>query len=320
MSASFLRLSRRFFVRVIGVWAIATFVCVGTAAAELKGGEGSLAVYPSLGSLGPDDIVYLQHQEQLAASYTALAAKSAGPELVLYAYTVRSRLDLFSLAARLNVPYEAIATLNRIDRVRSLEPGERLLVPSMPGLFIPALPTSDLECLISYRGSATAQPLVATGPRGSTAFLFFRGERFNAEERALFLGLLFRFPLPAARVTSGFGLRTSPVSGRTAMHSGIDLAAPAGTEVFAARDGRVSASGTDPVLGEYVIIEHEGDWQTVYGHLSVRYALLNQRVESGMIIGRVGSTGLSTGPHLHFEVRNRGEARNPEPLIPKGKR
>ena len=82
----------------------------------------------------------------------------------------------------------------------------------------------------------------------------------------------------------------------------------------------VKESGVDPTLGQYIVIEHEGGFSTVYGHLSARRARLNERVESGMMIGSVGSTGLSTGPHLHFEVRNRGEPRDPEPLIPRGKR
>lgn len=275
--------------------------------------------YPSLGSLGPDDPIYRQHQEQLAASYAALSSGGAAPELILYSYTARGVLDLLSIAARLNLPYETLATLNGLDRARPFEPGETILVPSAPGLFAPASPRTDLDFLISYRGEAGGRSLVVEGPKGRLGLLYYRGERFNAEERALFLGLLFRLPLPAARLTSGFGLRRSPVSGRTAMHSGIDLAAPSGTEVYAAREGRVSASGLDPVLGEYVVVDHEGGWQTVYGHLSIRYARLNDRVESSMMIGRVGSTGLSTGPHLHFEVRSRGEPRNPEPLIPKVK-
>ena len=112
----------------------------------------------------------------------------------------------------------------------------------------------------------------------------------------------------------------SPISHHQAYHAGIDLAAPAGTDVYAARDGVVTEAGTSPVLGEYIVITHDGSWSTVYGHLSKRLARLNDRVESGMIIGKVGSTGESTGPHLHFEVRNRGEARDPESLIPLSKR
>jgi len=283
-----------------------------------------------LGSLGPDDLIFKQQQEQLEASYAAIMAGRRPPELVLYEYAVKSSAsgaagsrpsaagatDLLSLAARLNLPYETIATLNGLDRIREFLPGERILVPSSPGLFVAEKPVSDLDLLLSYRGGEAGLAFSA----GKRRLYYFPGARFNPEERALFLGLLFRFPLPAGRLTSGFGLRSSPISGRMAKHDGIDLAAPAGTEVYAAREGRVTESGVDAMLGQYVVIEHEGGWSTVYGHLSMRRVRLNDRVESGMMIGNVGSTGQSTGPHLHFEVRNRGEPRDPEPLIPRGKR
>ncbi len=283
-------------------------------------GSIPVSAYPALTSLGPDDAIYRQQQEQLEASYSALAGGSPGPSLVIYSYEAKSSFDLFSLAARLNLPYETIATLNRFDRSRSIVPGERLLVPSAPGIFVPEKGESDLESLLSYHDKPGGESLLLATRKGSDRFLFYRGDRFSAEERALFLGLLFRFPLAAGTLTSGFGARKSPITGKSAVHQGIDLAARTGTEVYAARDGTVTASGLDPILGEYVIINHQGDFQTVYGHLSLRLVRLNDRVESGMMIGRVGSTGQSTGPHLHFEVRIHGEARDPEALIPKVKR
>ena len=118
--------------------------------------------------------------------------------------------------------------------------------------------------------------------------------------------------------SSGFGMRQSPITHHPAYHTGVDLAAPMGTDVYAARDGVVTDTGTDAVLGQYIVITHEDGWSTVYGHLSARRVRLNDKVESGMMIGNVGSTGESTGPHLHFELQSRGAARS-QPLIPKGK-
>jgi len=306
------------------------FLAIGLSSAFAEAAPASPA-YPRLGSLGPDDLIFRQQQEQLEASYAAIQSGKEPPEIVIYSYTVHraagasamgarastvGATDLLSLAARLNLPYETLATLNGLDRIREFLPGERVLVPSAPGLFVAASPKSDLDILLSYRGGEEGMALSVEKKK----LLFFAGARFNPEERALFLGLLFRFPLPAARVTSGFGLRASPITGRLERHAGIDLAAPTGTDVYAAREGVVTESGVDATLGQYVVIEHDGGWSTVYGHLSVRRARLNDRVESGMIIGNVGSTGHSTGPHLHFEVRNRGEPRDPAPLIPRGKR
>jgi murein DD-endopeptidase MepM/ murein hydrolase activator NlpD len=292
----------------------------GVSPALASGTALSVSALPLLGSLGPDDPIYVQQQEQLAASYSALKSGGAQPDLVFYLYVAHSSFDLFSLAARLNLPYETLATLNRLDRARNIVPGERLLVPSAPGLFASDRPSSDLEYLLTYRGEAEGEVVRLSGAKGGGSLRFYRGERFNPEERALFLGFLFRFPLPHGVISSGFGVRVNPVTGHTAMHHGIDLAAPLGTEVYAAREGRVSASGVDSLLGQYVIVDHEGGYQTVYGHLSLRLVRLNERVESGMIIGHVGSTGQSTGPHLHFEVRSHGEAKDPESLIPKGNR
>jgi murein DD-endopeptidase MepM/ murein hydrolase activator NlpD len=276
--------------------------------------------YPALGTLGQDDMIYAQQQEQLARSYADLQSGKVPPELLFFSYTVRSAVDLFSLAARLNVPYETLATLNRLDRSRSFLPGERVLAPSVPGIFAPTKPGSDLDLLLSYRGASSGYLVSVRSASAALSLRFYPGARFTSEERALFLGLLFRFPLPSGILTSGFGMRESPISHHLAMHTGIDLAAPTGTDVYAARDGKVTETGVSEVLGQYIVISHDASWSTVYGHLSARRVRLNDKVESGMIIGNVGSTGESTGPHLHFEVRSRGEARDPEPLIPQGKR
>jgi murein DD-endopeptidase MepM/ murein hydrolase activator NlpD len=287
---------------------------------SLCAAAGVAQAYPVLGSLGPDDLIYTQQQEQLAQSYGAIQVGKKPPDLVIYSYTVRSPVDLFSLAARLNLPYETLATINRLDRSRSFLPGERVLAPSAPGVFAPVSPGSDLDLMLSYRSKEEGYIVSVIAGGRASSLRFYPGARFSPEERALFLGLLFRFPLPSGVLTSGFGLRESPITHRLAYHSGLDLAAPEGTEVYAAREGRVTESGVNAVLGQYLVITHEGSWSTVYGHLSARRVRLNEAVESGMIIGNVGSTGESTGPHLHFEVRSRGEPRDPKPLIPQGKR
>jgi murein DD-endopeptidase MepM/ murein hydrolase activator NlpD len=276
--------------------------------------------YPSLGSLGPDDMIYAQQQEQLAQSYAAIRAGKKPPVLVIYSYLVRAPIDLFSLAARLNLPYETIATLNRLDRSRGLMAGERVLASSAPGLFASESPGSDLDLLLSYRGKEGGYSVSIRSGGKPSSLRFYPGARFSPEERALFLGLLFRFPLPSGVLSSGFGMRVSPITHGMAYHSGIDLAAPSGTDVYAAREGRVTETGVNAVLGQYIVLSHDSSWSTVYGHLSARRVRLNDAVESGMIIGNVGSTGESTGPHLHFEVRSRGEPRDPEPLIPQGKK
>lgn len=122
------------------------------------------------------------------------------------------------------------------------------------------------------------------------------------------------WPVPgheaAAAISSPYGLRIHPITHRPQIHRGVDIAAPEGTPVLAARAGTVTEVGTDPALGNYVVIEG-GGFETRYGHLSAVEAREGDLVQAGRRIGRVGSTGLSTGPHLHFEVRFAGEAQNP---------
>jgi murein DD-endopeptidase MepM/ murein hydrolase activator NlpD len=113
------------------------------------------------------------------------------------------------------------------------------------------------------------------------------------------------FPLIGSAVTtSNFGWRLHPILGSWLMHAGRDLAAPEGTPVVAALSGRVVSSGLAGGYGLAVEIEHEGPRRrTLYGHLSELYVKEGERVRQGEVIGRVGSTGLSSGPHLHFELR-----------------
>ena len=117
------------------------------------------------------------------------------------------------------------------------------------------------------------------------------------------------FPLIGSAVTtSGFGWRLHPLLGNWLMHSGRDLAAPEGTPVVAALSGRVISSGLAGGYGLAIEIEHSSPLRhSLYGHLSELYVKPGDRVRQGEVIGRVGSTGLSTGPHLHFELRLPGD-------------
>lgn len=269
------------------------------------------SAYPRIKRLAPADIVFRQIQDSVAQGYRALHAGTQAPDLFLVEWLASSSDDLFSLAARLSIPYETLATLNGISNPRSFNNGERVLVPSMAGLFVAEKARNDLDLLLAARLDTEAVSPVLVAINGGPRLRFYPGSRMQGVERSFFLNVGFRIPLPAGVLTSSYGMRHSPIDGVHRMHDGIDLAAPAGTTVFAARGGQVLASGEDTVLGRYLIIEHEGGWQTIYGHLSYVSVMLNQMVLSGTMIGKVGSTGLSTGPHLHFEMRMGGFSRDP---------
>jgi len=240
--------------------------------------------------------------------------------LTVYQYVPREGEDLFSLAARCNIPYSALASLNRLNHPSMLAADEPLLLPSMPGIFVPKEPVSDLERLLASSRSSSPENdfcLLTIGEQAGegTAFYFFPGSEFGMTERAFFLNRGFRFPLRTYRLTSGFGMRNNPVTGNLRFHQGMDLAAPAGTEVYAVADGIVTEIGKDPIYGNYIVIKHGGDWVSLYGHLQRVGIALQSTVKSGMLIGWVGSTGQSTGPHLHFELRQNGKARDPDKYL-----
>jgi murein DD-endopeptidase MepM/ murein hydrolase activator NlpD len=238
----------------------------------------------------------------------------AAEYLTIYQYTPRNEEDIFFLAARCNIPYSSLASLNRLNNPLSLETGKPILLPSCPGIYIPENIKSDLEKLTgAARLSSRESVKIKINIAGITeTFNFFPGADYSPSERAFFLNSGFRFPLKFFRVTSDFGMRANPVTGNVGMHQGVDLAAPEGTEVYAAADGVVTFTGFDPVYGNYIIITHSERLTSLYGHLQIIETVLRTNVKSGNLIGRVGSTGQSTGPHLHFELRQDGRPFNPE--------
>ena len=112
------------------------------------------------------------------------------------------------------------------------------------------------------------------------------------------------YPLSSpAPMTSSFGWRTHPITGSRRFHSGVDIGAPMGAPVVAAGSGIIVSAGWLGGYGKAIVIQHNGIQQTLYGHLSEVFVQPGQKIEQGTVIGRVGSTGNSTGPHLHFETR-----------------
>jgi len=119
-------------------------------------------------------------------------------------------------------------------------------------------------------------------------------------------------PCPGyARISSTFGPRTAPTAGASTFHGGLDFAASTGTAIYAAEGGTVTTSTYSSSAGNYIIINHKNGMQTVYMHMSTRYVSEGTSVSKGQNIGAVGSTGVSTGAHLHFEVRINGTKVNP---------
>jgi murein DD-endopeptidase MepM/ murein hydrolase activator NlpD len=167
--------------------------------------------------------------------------------------------------------------------------------------------------------------LVATGPVQAATFTIdgklhsgFRFARpggqpeyFTASGKPLKKSFI-RMPIPYARLSSRFGARNHPILGKMRMHKGVDYAAATGTPIMAAGDARVQFVGQQNGYGNVVILDHGQGRTTLYGHMS-RFAKIHRgdRIAQGTLIGYVGSTGMATGPHLHYEFRVNGVHRNP---------
>ncbi len=124
----------------------------------------------------------------------------------------------------------------------------------------------------------------------------------------------FSWPV-SGTITSPFGWRSNPFGGSPEFHQGLDIAAPTGTTVVAAAAGTVILAKWYGGYGNYILIDHGGGYSTGYGHLSAIYVSNGQTVQRGQAIGAVGSTGQSTGPHLHYEVRINGKPVDPAPRL-----
>ena len=271
------------------------------------------------------DLLFRQYTAEVEIARRALFAPGRNNRPLeelppIYHYITRENDNLMAIAARCLIPIDTLASINRISHPLDLWEGRVLLLPSMPGIFVPDRPISELSelerLLVSSRAEGNPGITVFIPLDGSTeTYTFFPGVGFSQMERIFFYNRGFQFPLRDFTVTSEFGPRINPVSGRQGQHRGIDLAAPAGTEVYAVRSGTVIDLGYDSILGNYIMIQHDNNWVSVYGHLSSTNTSLNSEVRTGSFIGRVGSTGQSTGPHLHFELIQNGQHHDPARLL-----
>ena len=231
----------------------------------------------------------------------------------IYTYTAVEKDTLMSVAARCTIPIETLVLLNNYPSPEAEIAGKKLYIPAAAGLFVKDEPASILEKLIQIRfPDYNEYPAIQLDGK---SYYFIQSERLTPTERAFFYDARMSSPLPDGILTSAYGMRISPISGEPLFHKGIDLAAPQGTPVYACKSGEVLSASSDSTYGNFIILQHENDMQSVYAHLS-EIAVSTGYVRSGTIIGYVGTTGLSTGPHLHFEIRTNGKNKNPEDYLP----
>lgn len=246
------------------------------------------------------------------------AARRVDRELVESVHAAQAVIDtnLYATARRHDVPDEALVNLANIfswdvDFQRDLHPGDAF------ELVYEQVASPDGE----VRGGNVLFASLSLRGRQVHAYRYEHSDGtagyYDYDGRSLRKWLM-RTPIDGARLSSGFGPRRHPILGYNRMHRGVDFAAPSGTPIYAAGDGLVRQAGRNGGYGNYIEIRHNDEFSTAYAHLS-RFAKgleRGDRVKQGQIIGYVGSTGRSTGPHLHYEVMQKGEQINPMSIKP----
>lgn len=266
--------------------------------------------------------------------------RKKGIPLMVNMYSVKDGDTLWSIANQFNVEIDTIMGCNKLKNINIIKPGTVLRIPNQDGIYVRAGKKDTLAKLADRYGSFKEAIISANMLAGDKSLkagleLFLpggnledadvkmaaKGTRKLVREAARGIRKIqrsvsrfFRWPV-MGQISSSFGWRRSPFGRRRAFHAGLDIRAPRGRPIAAAADGVVVHSGWMSGYGKAVVISHNGTIATLYGHCSRLNVRSGTRVQRGQIIAFVGSTGRSTGNHLHFEVRRNGRATNPITML-----
>lgn len=251
-----------------------------------------------------------------------------GKPLLLTEYAVKEGDSLWSIASKFDLDLDTIIGSNKISNINFLKLGTVLRIPNQDGIFVKVAKNDTVAKLADKHGSYKQAVYVANLLSDEAGLkigneIFLPGAKVAAvtasaartgsraaKTTVSSSSRKFRWPV-MGKISSVFGWRRSPFGRRRVFHSGLDIRAPRGRGIVAAGDGRVVHSGWMGGYGKTIVISHPGGMSTLYGHCSSLLVRNGSTVKTGQLIARVGSTGRSTGNHLHFEVRRNGTPQNP---------
>ncbi len=232
--------------------------------------------------------------------------------LVVLQYKYKPEDTLYTVAKKFGTDVNSIRSTNYIEAIGLLYPGKLLIVHNKKGLLYKVKPNEDLYSIAKKFKKEPQQLLLVNDKPGN--YKFSAGEYiFIPETYIKFKD--FMLPLFNTRITSQFGERIHPIFQTLKFHEGIDLKQRYGAAVRAACDGKVIFAGWAEGYGKLIILKHHKGYTSYYGHLSKIRVKPGQKVYKGQIIGNVGTTGWTTGPHLHFEIRKNGVPVNPLKVV-----
>ncbi len=242
-------------------------------------------------------------------------------ELCYSTYRVKKGDMIGYIADSFNITQDTIISVNNIRQSRLLQIGQYLKIPSMPGIIYTVRKNGEtIESIakkydISPEKASRINNVENLASLNAGTTLFLPDAYLDWVTRQEINGDLFHKPIRARYwLSSYYGWRSSPFNGKRSYHSGVDMACPQGTNVYAALVGTVTSTGFNNVYGNYVIVTHHSGYKTLYGHLSAILVTRGKVVDTNTRIGKVGSTGMSTGPHLHFTVYKNGKTVDPMAL------
>ncbi|MDR1307587.1 MAG: M23 family metallopeptidase [Treponema sp.] len=304
--------------------------------ATLKVLAGSLALFLAfllLAGQGKAGVAEVAPEESIGGRESAVTAESVSleteglsepeefnqPRMLLFSsYTFQKGDVAGEVAKQFGLSTSTLISVNNIKNTRAIPEGKVVRVPNQDGIFYSVKKGDTLELIATRHKAEVSEIKVANelfsdriNPNTS---LFIPGATLPWEEEQQINGDLFAWPV-RGRLSSYYGYRRSPFTGGRSFHDGLDIAAPTGTPIKAAMAGRVQSVGYDNVYGNFVIITHTAGYRTLYGHMSTIGTRSGAYVEVGSVIGAVGSTGQSTGPHLHFTVYKNGSSMNPRSVL-----
>ena len=267
-----------------------------------------------------DAAIDLAKVEEADAAADALSENtSENLEITYQTYRVKAGDMIGFIADAFDVTQDTIISVNNIKQSRLIQPGQYLKIPSMPGIIYTVKKNGETPVTIAEKYKVNADKIASVNYLNNDSelkagtSLFVPEAELDWATRQEINGDLFKKPLHARYwLSSNYGWRDSPFSaGKRTFHGGLDMAVASGTPIYAALDGTVTAVGFNATYGNYVIITHHSGYKTLYGHMKSTACRKGNFVYTNTVIGYVGSTGMSTGPHLHFTVYKNGKTINP---------
>jgi murein DD-endopeptidase MepM/ murein hydrolase activator NlpD len=231
----------------------------------------------------------------------------------LFSYTLEQGEDIWTIIAKTSLNIESITTLNRYDFIGMAAEGKVVFLPDTLGIFFDSAEHDREELSLRFSIEPEHILLVPDPLRDGESLHFLPEVQLPFLERSYLMGVVFHAPLVGVR-TSGYGKRIDPFVNTETFHGGVDIASKEGKFVRASRRGRVIYADASNGYGNLVILEHDHGYYTFYGHLGEISVLQDEPVETGHVLGKVGTSGRTTGPHLHFEIRRYERPLNPEDI------